>query len=117
VSDAPQRDRPVLAVDLAGSSVVVRLGGELDLYNAEHVRAALASAADGDHARVVVDMSQVEFVDSTALTVLVEARRKLGKERFVLAAPQAAIRRTLSVSGIDRHLVVRDSVEDALSGS
>jgi anti-anti-sigma factor len=60
-------------------------------------------------------MSEVEFVDSTALGVLIEARSKLGQRSLLLAAPQLETRRTLQVSGLDRHLPVHDSVDAALS--
>lgn len=112
--DAPQRDEPVVAIDLIDGAAVVRLAGELDLYNAEKVRTALGGAAAGDPVRVVIDLSAVEFIDSTALGVLIEARSKLGPTGLVLAAPQIGTRRALEVSGLDRHLPVHDSVDDAL---
>ena len=110
----PLREPPVRAVETIGAAVVIRLAGELDLYNAEAVRAALAEAASSSPARVVVDLSDVDFVDSTALGVLIEARAKVGVERLVLAAPQFETRRTLQVSGLDRHIAVHDTVEAAL---
>lgn len=113
--DAPQRDEPVVAIDLIDGAAVVRLAGELDLYNAEKVRTALGGAAAGDPVRVVIDLSAVEFIDSTALGALVDAhRRQPGGLR--IASPQDAIRRALHVSGIDRHLAVFDTVDDALTG-
>jgi anti-sigma B factor antagonist len=112
--EAPLRERPVLSVDNVGTAVVVRLGGELDLYNAEQVRAALAAAAESPLA-VIVDLGQVEFVDSTALSVLVETRAKLKDGVLRLASPQLEVARALRVSGLDRHLAVHDSVDDALA--
>ena len=111
----PLRDNPVLGVDTRDGAVIVRLAGELDLYNAEDVRAALAQALAATPSRIVVDMAAVEFVDSTALGVLVEARSRLGHDALLLAAPQPETRRTLKISGLDRHLAVHDSVDDALS--
>ena len=113
---SPRREHPVLGVEPRDGAVIVRLAGELDLYNSEDVRTALAEtieAAPGQ--RIVVDMSEVEFVDSTALGVLIEARARLGEDALLLAAPQLETRRTLQVSGLDRHLPVHDSVDDALS--
>jgi hypothetical protein len=46
--------------------------------------------------------------------VLIEARSKLGRSDLLLAGPQLETRRTLQVSGLDRHLPVHDSVDDAL---
>jgi anti-anti-sigma factor len=113
--DAGQRVEPVLGVDAVDGGVVVRLAGELDLYNADVVRAALAEAVASRPQRLVVDLAQVEFLDSTALGVLIEARSKLGKGGLVLASPGAETRRALQVSGLDRHLPVHDSVEAALA--
>ncbi|HZQ82676.1 MAG TPA: STAS domain-containing protein [Gaiellaceae bacterium] len=112
---APLREPPVRRVETIGGSIVLRLAGELDLYNAEEVRGALTEAIGSSPDRIVVDMSEVEFVDSTALGVLIEARSKLGRDGLALASPQLETRRTLQVSGLDRHLPVHDSVDDALA--
>lgn len=111
----PLREPSVKGVEQRDGAVVLRLGGELDLYNADEVRTALAAAIDGGAARIVVDLSAVEFVDSTALSVLVEARSTLGENGLLLAAPGIEARRTLEVSGLDRHLPVHDSVDSALA--
>ena len=113
----PSREPPVRGIEQHTGAVVVRLGGELDLYNADAVRDALAGAIEGGAGRIVIDMSEVEFVDSTALGVLIEARSKLGHDGILLAAPQTETRRTLEVSGLDRHLPVHDSVDGALAAS
>jgi anti-anti-sigma factor len=113
----PLREPPVRGVEQRDGTVVLRLGGELDLYNANDVRAALAVAIDDGAARIVIDMSEVDFVDSTALGVLIEARSKLGQDGLLLAAPQIETRRTLEVSGLARHLPVHDSVDGALSSA
>jgi anti-sigma B factor antagonist len=110
---SPLREPPVRAVESVDGAVVIRLAGELDLYNADDMRRALAATEEGSPRRVVLDMSDVAFVDSTALGVLIEARSKLGS-RLVLAALQLATRRTLQVSGLDRHLQVHETVQDAL---
>jgi len=114
-SMSPLREPPVRSVENVNGAVVLHLAGELDLYNAEELRAALAGALAQEPSRIVVEMSEVEFVDSTALGVLIEARSKLGESHLLLAAPQLETRRTLQVSGLDRHLPVHDSVGDALS--
>jgi len=105
----------VLAVEAVGGACVVKLGGELDLYNAPQVRDALREACSDSPQRVVVDLSEVEFIDSTALGVLIEARTRIDNRRaFLLAAPGFETRRALEISGLDRHFTVHDSVSDAL---
>jgi anti-sigma B factor antagonist len=109
------RKDPVLSVESVGEACVVKLGGELDLYNAPQIRDALVTACDDSPGRVVVDLSEVEFIDSTALGVLIEARTKINNRRaFLLAAPALETRRALEISGLDRHFTVHDSVSEAL---
>jgi len=95
-----------------GSSLVISptegglsLSGEIDAHTAPRVADALA----GTGSTVVdVDMSGVEFVDSSGLRVLVEAHQRLessgGVLRLVDASP--AVRRLLQISGIDGYLRV-----------
>ena len=109
------RKHPVLGVDTVGAARVVHLGGELDLYNAAQVRAGLAEACAETPERVVVDLSEVEFIDSTALGVLIETRTKLDRGGLLLAAPGLETRRALQISGLDKLFTVHDTVEDALS--
>jgi anti-anti-sigma factor len=116
--DGRLRQRPVADVTRRDGAVVVRLQGELDLYNAHEVRQALLDAAESAPERLIVDLAAVEFVDSTALGVLVEGRAQLANRRaFMLAAPAAETRRALEVSGLDRHLSVHDSVDGALAST
>lgn len=112
--DGLRRD-PVVRIEAVGTACVVSLGGELDLYNAEQVRAALTGACAESPERIVVDLGEVEFIDSTALGVLIEARTKLDNGRaFFLAAPGVETKRALQISGLDRHFSVHDTVPEAL---
>jgi anti-sigma B factor antagonist len=112
------RQDPVAGVVRNDGSVVVSLAGELDLYNAHEVREALLAACAEEPQRVVVDLSAVKFIDSTALGVLIEARTKLANRRgFLLAAPGLETKRALEISGLDRHFAVHDTLDAALSAS
>ncbi|HEY1366252.1 MAG TPA: STAS domain-containing protein [Gaiellaceae bacterium] len=113
---AAARAQPVVSISRDGGATVVELAGELDLYNAHVVRDTLLECCGEGPARLVVDLSAVEFVDSTALGVLVEARTKMeNRKAFLLAAPGLETRRALEVSGLDRHFSIHDSVDEALA--
>jgi anti-sigma B factor antagonist len=108
------REPAVQGIDAVNGTVVVHLAGELDLYNAHEVRETLVELAGGKPERIVVDLSRVDFIDSTALGVLIEARTKLENRRaFLLAAPRRETRRALEVSGLDRHFGIHETVDDA----
>ena len=109
-------EHPIADVAVDGDAAVVRLAGELDLYNAEQVREGLRRALESSPVRLVVDLAGVEFVDSTVLGVLIDARRRLpNRDGFRLAAPGLEVRRALEISGLDRHFAVDASVDEALA--
>jgi anti-sigma B factor antagonist len=108
----------VAGVEERDGAVIVQLVGELDLYNAQLLREKLfATAADGPE-RLVVDLSGVTFVDSTALGVLIETRTRVAnRSAFLLAGPGLEIRRALEISGLDRHFAVHSTLDEALAAS
>ena len=86
--------------------------GEIDLYTAPRLQAELAAVIAGaaPASRVVVDMSGVDFCDSTGMNVLLSCLRQ-ARERggeLELAAPQPAVRKILSVTGLDAVFTVAD---------
>jgi anti-sigma B factor antagonist len=115
---ASGRDSAVIGLDRRDGAVVLSLGGELDLYNAEEVRGALLEACAEGPTVLVVDLEDVRFIDSTALGVLIEARARMDdRSGFRLAAPGLEARRALEVSGLDRHFLVHDTVAEALEAT
>ncbi len=79
--------------------------GEIDLYTAPRLQSELAAVIAGaaPASRVVVDMSGVEFCDSTGMNVLLSCLRQI-RERggeLELAAPRPAVRKILQVTGLD----------------
>jgi anti-sigma B factor antagonist len=110
-----RRDEPVIQVSTDGDATVVRLGGELDIHTTRSIRRALLDAVNEASGTVVVDLAEVEFMDSTALATLLEARGRLRSgDSFRLAAPGLEARRALEVSGLDHHFRVFATVDEAL---
>lgn len=91
---------------------LVSVCGEIDLYTAPLLRGELADAVVAG-GRTVVDMSRVEFCDSTGLGVLLSALKQArgnGGE-LELAAPQPAVRRILQITGLDEVFTIHDSAD------
>ena len=96
-----------------GDHELVIATGEIDLYTAprlqSEIAAVIASAAPAS--RVIIDMSGVEFCDSTGMNVLLSCLRQ-ARERggeLELAAPRPAIRKILQVTGLDAVFTIADS--------
>jgi anti-sigma B factor antagonist len=112
------REGPVERVDARDGAVVVHLCGELDLYNADEIRDALAAVVEGRPERVVVDFGHVEFIDSTALGVLIEARKRLeNRHALLIAAAGVEPRRTLEIAGMAKLFGLYETVDAALAAS
>jgi anti-sigma B factor antagonist len=74
-----------------GSAPVLAITGEIDLSKAPDLRARLVKIASGDAPLVVVDLTEVTFLDSTALGVLVSSLKRMrsggGDLRLVVTRP------------------------------
>ena len=85
--------------------MIVTAAGEIDLYTAprlhSQIAAAITSSAPGT--RIVVDMSGVEFCDSTGMNVLLTCLRQAREQggELELAAPRPAVMKILQVTGLD----------------
>ena len=95
-----------------GDHELVIATGEIDLYTAPRLQSELAAviASAAPAARVIVDMSGVDFCDSTGMNVLLSCLRQ-ARERggeLELAAPRPAVRKILSVTGLDAVFTVAD---------
>jgi anti-anti-sigma factor len=110
------RKEPVSGIRRESGAVIVALAGELDLYNANDVREALVGITAEQPARLVVDLAEVTFIDSTALGVLIETRSRMTNRRaFLLAAPGMETKRALEISGLDKHFSIHDTVDQAIA--
>ena len=100
----------------SGAAVVV-LSGEVDLYTAPRFKDALFQAIDAGAPQVVVDLSGVSFIDSTALGVLVSGGKRLQQSAGALAigCPDAKLRRILEITGLDTVFGVYPSRDEALA--
>jgi anti-sigma B factor antagonist len=109
-----------LHIDLStatdGRTLIFRLRGSFDIATAPSVRAALTDASD-EKRDVVVDLTGLEFLDSTGLGALIGAHRRAteGGGSLRLIASEGPILRLLNITGLIRVLAVYPSLEDALA--
>jgi anti-anti-sigma factor len=98
---------------------VVMAPEEIDISNADWLRAALPEPAADGPAIVVVDMSTTQFCDSAGLHVLVRAHKRAlaagGELRLVVSSPTVV--RLLAVTGIDTVIPQFRSVDEALGNA
>ena len=102
---------------LSEHAVVIAPAGELDLYVAPELKQHLLGAIAAGARLVVVDLSQVTFVDSTTLGVLIGGVRRLraGDGRLSVVISDPSILRTFELSGLDRVFAIHSTREQAVA--
>jgi anti-sigma B factor antagonist len=93
------------AIDLDASTVA--LEGEIDAHTAPDLAARYVELPAGD-ADFFIDMSKVDFMDSSGLRVIIELhqRAEQASRRLVLRTPSQPVSRLIEVSGLNGHLHV-----------
>ena len=98
------------------STHVVALRGEIDAHTAPKLGSRLFVLAEDGAKGVVVDLSEVTFMDSTGIGVLMNALRNLSIRRckLVLVCPSERVLRPFQITGLVTHLTIFNSREKAL---
>jgi anti-sigma B factor antagonist len=96
---------------------VFELTGSLDIATSPTVRAALTSASERGSHRLIVDLTRVDFLDSTGLGALIGGQRRakeLGGE-VRLVAKEGQILRLLRITGLLKVFSVYPTLDDAVA--
>lgn len=101
---------------LTDEFAVVSVAGELDLYSAEQLEARIEEADTVGADTVLVDLSEISFIDSTALSVLVQESQRLESRghTLVLVTNDPRTRRIVEVTGLNGVLRTYATLQDAL---
>ena len=91
-------------IEQHGAAAVVVPTGELDLATAPALEDALGRAFESGSARVVLDLRELEFIDSSGLRTLLTARRRADQSeaQFSLVAGHRSLERTLEIAGVHK---------------
>lgn len=81
---------------------VLAVTGELDMSNADALRAAVASSGAESSGRLIFDLSALSFMDSAGIAVLLEAAERIGS--VSLRSPARAVWRVIELTGLTQVL-------------
>lgn len=90
--------------EVRGQVPVLRVRGEVDIYTAPRLKEAVVAALEGDVTSLAFDLSEVEFLDSTGLQVLMSAKKRTaerGGDVYLLGVG-GQVRRVFSLLSLDR---------------
>ena len=106
-------------MSLPESSNVVSLKGQIDLHVSPKVAESLAALIKQRLSPVVVDLSDVTYIDSSGLAVLINAEQNVETYggKFMLAGVQPEVQSILEVAGLSQFFLVYPHVDAALAAT
>ena len=109
--------RLTVRVKTGPTHVLMTLAGNLDATTGQQLREGLASEVARGTLRLIVDLSNVEFMDSQAVHALLDLKTVLTGwgGSLALASPQPIVARVLSLMGADELIPVAGSVAEAIA--
>ena len=97
--------------------VRLRLSGRLDVPGVQAIDDAYTSATTARKAKIIVDLSEVSFLASIGIRMLLASARTQAKRggTLLFAAPQPTVRKVIEAAGIDQIAALVEDVESALA--
>ena len=114
---ASGKERPYRSeTEFVGGAGVVAVSGEMDLYTAPQFRRDVDKAIASTSGDLILDLSDVDMIDSTALCVMLRALRRLENEGrwLILVVAGSHVMRILTITGLQTTFPVVASRREAL---
>ena len=107
-------DREAVDDDIA----VITVAGELDLYTSPRLKENMLAAIEAGSLKIVIDMTGVHFIDSSALGVLIGAVKRLKPDdgRLVLVSVDENVNWIFQITGLNSVFEIFATREEALAG-
>jgi anti-sigma B factor antagonist len=96
---------------------VARLSGEIDLSNAADLATSVIDATPSDVLGVVVDLTEIDYLDSAGIHLIYRLRERLsarGQELRLVIPALSPVNDALRLAGVKRHVAIAETVDDAL---
>ena len=98
---------------------VARIAEEIDVSNADHIGATLAGSVHNDQLGLVVDLSELPFLDSSGVRLLFDLKRRLDRRSqklWVVVPMDSPIRRVFELTRVGGIIAVASTLDAALDG-
>ena len=98
-----------------GAACVVTLTGEVDVYTAPALRVRLIEAVESDCRAIIVDMTGVEFIDSSGLGVLVSILKRVSEKgsTMTIVSDREVVLKVFRITGLDRVFPIVPTLAEA----
>jgi stage II sporulation protein AA (anti-sigma F factor antagonist) len=104
--------------DMQGTTAVATITGEIDLSNVGTLRAALTEGVPNHATALVVDLSPIDYLDSSGIQLIYRLREDLrvrGQGLVLVIPPVSAANAALRLAGVENHIQTAGTPEEALA--
>lgn len=107
----------ILKEEVNETTCLVTPGEEIEVYNAAELKEELMSILDGTHSNIIINLENVEYIDSSGLGVLVSTLKRVNIDsgKLILMSPKSAIKQILDLTSLDKVFKIVDNKESALT--
>jgi anti-sigma B factor antagonist len=117
MSESTDHGALIASAKASGDAIIAAVSGEVDLNNSPELRSALLSLI-GRHSprRLILNLGKVPYMDSSAIAVLVELLRKLGRGgKLILTDLQPRVKGLLEIARLDSIFIIAKDEQEAMS--
>ena len=103
-------------VQVEETLLIARLTGEIDLSNAFNIEEAIALATPNTATAIILDLTQLEYIDSAGIGLIYRLREKLharGQDLKLVIPGQSPAADALRLAGVAPHLTIMETVQEA----
>ena len=106
-----------ISVEHHSDVAVVKVAGEVDLYSSPELRQAVLTEAEGRPSKLIVDLTGVQYMDSSGVATLVEGLQKLerGGGELVLCGLNDMVQEVFKLTRLDSVFQILPNLEEALA--
>ena len=103
-------------VRVEDSLLIARLTGEVDISNAASIEDAIATATPNQAVAIILDLSDLEYIDSAGISLIYRLREKLqvrGQDLKLVIPTDSPAADALRLAGVAPHLQIMESIQEA----
>lgn len=112
----PKATGPVKDIRKSGDATVVTLSGDVDLHHAPALHSALLEVADSRPRRIIIDLTEVPYMDSSGVGTLVYILRRVNtyQGKMALVGMNSRVRSVFEITKLDQFFTIRDTEAEAM---
>lgn len=106
----------MIDIEKIDATTIVTPHGDIDSSRSSHLRGTLKPIVDSNASRIIVDLSDVAYMDSSGIATLIEALQicKQQEKLLYICGLQTTVRSVIELARLDTIFLITDSREDAL---